>query len=92
MVYALHKVKPYLLGNKFVFYVDHTASLYAVKKPQLLKQIVKWLLFLKYDFLMVYKPRSSHFMADIFLQLLDATKNLRDPNQTTNASLFVLQL
>jgi hypothetical protein len=68
------------------------ASLYIVKKPQLLKQIVKWLLlFLEYGFLMVYKPRSSHFMANTFLQLLDATKNLGVLDQTIDASLFVLQ-
>jgi hypothetical protein len=33
MVYALHKFKHYLLGNKFVFYVDHMALLYLIKKP-----------------------------------------------------------
>jgi hypothetical protein len=30
MVFALHKFKHYLLGNKFVFYVDHMAL---VNKP-----------------------------------------------------------
>jgi hypothetical protein len=33
MVYALHKFKHYLLGDKFVFYVDHMALLYFIKKP-----------------------------------------------------------
>ncbi len=27
MVYALHKFHDYLLGNKFIFYVDHMAPL-----------------------------------------------------------------
>jgi hypothetical protein len=35
MVNALHKIRYYLLGNKFVFYVNHMALLYFVKKPQL---------------------------------------------------------
>ncbi len=35
MDYALHKFRHYLLGNKFVFYIDHMALLYLVKKPQL---------------------------------------------------------
>jgi hypothetical protein len=35
MVYALHKFRHYLLGNKFVFYNNHMALLYLVKKPQL---------------------------------------------------------
>jgi hypothetical protein len=30
MVYALHKFRHYLLGNKFIFYVDHMALLYLV--------------------------------------------------------------
>jgi hypothetical protein len=50
MVYVL-QFKHYLLGNKFVFYVDHMALLYLIKKFQLLGQIVRWLLlFLEYDF------------------------------------------
>jgi hypothetical protein len=35
MVYALHKFKHYLLGNKFVLYINHMALLYLVKKLQL---------------------------------------------------------
>jgi len=27
MVYVLHKFRHYLLGNKFIFYVDHMALL-----------------------------------------------------------------
>jgi transposase len=30
MVYALHKFHHYLLGNTFIFYVDHMALLYLV--------------------------------------------------------------
>jgi hypothetical protein len=33
MIYALHKLKHYLLGNKFVFYVDHMAFVYLIRKP-----------------------------------------------------------
>ncbi len=35
MVYVLHKFRHYLLRNKFVFYINHMALLYLVKKPQL---------------------------------------------------------
>ncbi len=35
MVYALHQFKHYLLGNKFIFYVNHMALLYLVKMFQL---------------------------------------------------------
>jgi hypothetical protein len=33
MVYTQHKFYHYLLGNKFVFYMDHMALLYLIKKP-----------------------------------------------------------
>ncbi len=36
MVFALHKFRHYLLGNKFVFYVDHMALVYLVNKPHVL--------------------------------------------------------
>jgi len=44
MVYALHKFHHYLLGNKFIFYVNHMALLYLIKKPQLFCHIMRWLL------------------------------------------------
>jgi type IV secretory pathway VirB4 component len=45
MVYALHKFKNYLLGKKFVFYVDHMAFVYLDNKPQISSKIARWLLF-----------------------------------------------
>jgi hypothetical protein len=64
MVYALLKFKHYLLGNRFVFYVDHMVFMYLVNKPQVFCRIVRWLLlFLNYDFKIVYKPNSSHLIA-----------------------------
>jgi hypothetical protein len=51
MVFSMHKFRHYLLGNKFVFYVDHMTFVYLVNKPQVLGIIVRWfLLFLEYDF------------------------------------------
>jgi hypothetical protein len=81
MVYVLHKYWSYLLGNKFVFYVDHMVLLYFVKRPQLSRWIVRWLLlFLKYDILVGYKPGHSHSVVDAFLQFHDVIKNLGIPN------------
>jgi hypothetical protein len=41
MVFALHKSRHYLLGNKFVFYVNHMALIYLVNKPQILGRITR---------------------------------------------------
>jgi hypothetical protein len=71
MVYALHKLHHYLLGNKFIFYMDHMALLYLVQKPQISRRITRWLLFfLEYIFLVIYKPRRFHSMAEPYLECL----------------------
>jgi hypothetical protein len=57
MVYVLHKFIHFLLGNKFVFYVNHIALVYLVNKPYVFRRITKWLLlFLEYEFIVIYKP------------------------------------
>jgi len=67
MVFFLHKFRHYLLGNKFAFYVDHMALVYLVNKPKVLGIIIRWLLlFLKYDFIIVYKPGRTHVVVDAF--------------------------
>ncbi len=92
MVYVLHKFRHYLLGKKFVFYVEHMALLHLVKNPQLSSRIVRQLLLLlEYNFLVVYKPWHSHLVVEAFLQLFDVTNNSRVLDRTTEASLFVLQ-
>jgi hypothetical protein len=41
------------------------ALMYLVNKPQVYGKLAKWLLlFLEYDFEIVYKPGRSHLMAD----------------------------
>jgi hypothetical protein len=72
MVYALHKFRHYLLGNQFVFYVDHIVLVYLVNKPQVSSKITRWLLlFLEYGFKMIYKPRRSHLMVRAIRYLTD---------------------
>jgi hypothetical protein len=91
-VYALHKFRHYLLANKFVFYVDHMALLYLIKKPQVFRCIARWLfLFLEYDVSVVYKLSKSHFVTNVLSQLPNSTKIKRVPDQISNATLFTLQ-
>ncbi len=70
MVYALHKFRHYLLGNRFVFYVDHMALMYLINKPQVSSIITKWLLLLlECDFKIVYKLGRCHLMANALSRL-----------------------
>jgi hypothetical protein len=84
MVYVLNKYRYYLLGNKFVFFIDHMALVYMVNKPQVFGRIARWLLlFLEYDFTVVYKPGKTHGVADA---LSRSPTSVED--QLADASLF----
>ncbi len=92
MVFSLHKIRHYLMGNKFVFYVDHMALIYFVNKPQVLGIIVWWLLFfLEYDFIVVYKLGGTHIVIDSLSRVLDIIKPTNVLDQTTYASLFYVK-
>ncbi len=81
MDYALYKFKHFLLGNKFFFNVDHMALIYLVNKPQVSRKIVGWLLlFLEYEFIVVYKFGRTHVVANALSRLLDNSKPLGVPN------------
>jgi hypothetical protein len=70
MVYALHKLRHYLLGNKFTFYLDHMALVYLVNKPQVSNMLAGWLLlFLEYNFKILYKLGRFHLMVDALSRL-----------------------
>ncbi len=93
MVFSFHKFKHYLLGNKFVFYVNHMALVYLINKPQVSRKIARWLLlFLEYDFTIVYKPSIIHVIVDALSKVLDSIKPTSVFDQTTNASLFYTRL
>ncbi len=81
MVYALHKFRHYLLGNWFVFYVDRMALMYLVNKPQIYGRITRWLLlFLEYDFKIVYNHGRSHLMANALSRLPNQVEPVSVPN------------
>jgi hypothetical protein len=46
MIYVVKKFKHYLLGNNFIFFMDHQALLYLVNKPIVIGRIARWLLLL----------------------------------------------
>ncbi len=90
MVFALHKIRHYLLGNKFVFYVDNMALIYLVNKPQVLGVKVRWLLLflVEYDFIVVYKPNGTHVVIDSLSRLLDIIEPTSVLDQAINAIFF----
>jgi hypothetical protein len=66
-----------MLGNKFVFYVDHMALVYLVNKPHVSRRIKKWLLlFLEYEFTIVYRPGKTHVVINVLFGLPNSSKPL----------------
>jgi hypothetical protein len=65
------------------------ALVYLVNKPQVSWKIIRWLLlFLEYDFIVVYKPEKTHVVVDVLSRLPNVTKPTNVLNQTIDASLF----
>jgi hypothetical protein len=59
------------------------ALVYLINKPQVFGKIVKWLLlFLEYDFKIVYKPTRSHLMANALGRLPNQAKLVGVPYYT----------
>ena len=51
MIFSVQKFRHYLLGNFFVFYVDHQALLYLINKVVIQGRLSRWMLLLQeYDF------------------------------------------
>ncbi len=92
MVYALHKFKHYMLSNRFIFYIDHVALVCLLNKPQISSMLIKWLLlFMEYDFKIVYKPSKSHIMVYALSILPNHNEPIGVPNQTYDYHMFTLQ-
>lgn len=92
MVYAIYKFRHYLLGNKSVLYVDHMALKHLINKIQVSCRITQWLLlFLEFNFTMVYKPGKSHGITAALFQNFGVKLALRITDVTTDAHFFNIQ-
>ena len=92
MVYAVNKFRHYLLSNRFIFYIDHLALQYLVNKPHVSGRLARWLiLFLEFDFKVIYKPGKTHGVADALSRNKGAEPATEIPDQTTDAQLFSIQ-
>jgi hypothetical protein len=90
-VYTCHKFCHYLFSNKFVFYMDHMALTYLLKMLQMSNRITRWLLlFLEYDYTVMYKLAHTHFVADALSWFLHTTKPPRVPDMMVDAPPFIL--
>jgi hypothetical protein len=72
--------------------MDHMALTYLVNKPQLFDKIARWLLlFLEYDFIVIYKPQRTHLVVDVLFCLLHNIEPQGVPDQMVDVFLFTIQ-
>ena len=92
MVYAVNKFRHYLFGKRFIFYVDHLALQYLVNKPQVSGRLARWLLlFLEFDFKVIYKPSKTYGVVDALSHNEGAEPATGIPDPTSDAQLFSMQ-
>jgi hypothetical protein len=57
-----------------------------------LRRIARWLLlFLEYEFTIIYKLNKTHVFADVLSRLPNSSKPLGVPNQTIDTSLLFVK-
>jgi hypothetical protein len=62
-----------------------------VNKPHLPRRIVRWLVFLKYEFLVVYKLGRTNVVTNVLSKLLNNLEPLGVLDQIMDASLFFVE-
>jgi len=69
------------------------ALMYIINKPQIFSKLDKWLLlFLKYDFKIIYKPGRPHLITNTLNRLPNQIEPIGIPNQICDVHMFTLQL
>ncbi|MCO5580946.1 hypothetical protein L7F22_034820 [Adiantum nelumboides] len=92
MVFAVQKFRHYLLGNFFVFYVDHQALLYLINKVVIQGLLFRWMLLLQeFEFKIIHKPRKNHFGADFLLRATHEIGETGIIDELPDAQLFGIQ-
>jgi hypothetical protein len=68
------------------------ALVYLINKPQVFSMLAKWLLlFIEYDFKIVYKPNKFHLMVITLSGLPNHIELVGVPDQTCDVHMFTLQ-
>ena len=93
MVFLVQKFRHSLLGNKFVFHVDHDALKYMINKPQLSGRIARWVLLLQeFNFTVEVRPGKSHANADHLSILRKDSRSEPIDDSFPDAQLFYIDV
>jgi hypothetical protein len=93
MVYALQKVKHYLLGKHFKMFTEHSALKYLVNKPMLGGRICRLIiLFQEFDFEVIVKPGKLNAGTDHMSRVTNGEEPTNLEYNFPDAQLFSVQV
>ena len=64
VVFALKKLRPYILGSKIIVYTDHAALKYLLSMKEAKPRLIRWVLFQEFDLEIKDKKGSENSVAD----------------------------
>ncbi|GKE62223.1 reverse transcriptase domain-containing protein [Tanacetum coccineum] len=80
VVYAFEKFRSYLIMNKSVVYIDHSALKYLFNKKDAKARLLRWVLLLQeFDFKVIDTKGAENYAADHLSRLKNPYENVFDP-------------
>nr|GEZ41545.1 reverse transcriptase domain-containing protein [Tanacetum cinerariifolium] len=82
VVYAFEKFRSYLIMNKSIVYIDHSALKYLFAKKDAKARLLQWILLLQeFDFKVVDTKGAENYAADYLSRLENPYENVFDPKE-----------
>nr|GFA63011.1 reverse transcriptase domain-containing protein [Tanacetum cinerariifolium] len=82
VVYAFEKFRSYLIMNKSIVYIDHSALKYLFAKKDAKARLLRWILLLQeFDFKVIDTKGAENYAADHLSRLEDPYENIFDPKE-----------
>nr|GEW94920.1 DNA-directed DNA polymerase [Tanacetum cinerariifolium] len=82
VVYAFRKFCSYLIMNKSIVYIDHSALKYLFSKKDAKARLLRWILLLQeFDFKVIDTKGAENYAADHLLRLENPYENIFDPKE-----------
>nr|GEV23091.1 reverse transcriptase domain-containing protein [Tanacetum cinerariifolium] len=87
VVYAFEKFRSYLIMNKIIVYMDHSALKYIFSKKDAKSRLLRWILLLQeFDFKVIDTKGAENYAADHLSRLENPYENVFDPKEINETS------
>ena len=92
IVFAFDKFRPYLIGNKVVVHIDHSAIKYLMTKKDAKPRLIRWVLLLQeFDIEIKDKKGTENLVADHLSRLEGARDDVQVNDEFPDEKLFAIE-